>query len=129
MMVVLPRDHPLARSGEVALRDLADSRWILSATAGAGALTYQALRAEGINPDVLVETSDLQGVHGLVAAGLGVALGPATALRHVRRDIAVRALSSPPLARTIEAITRSTDPRAITANLLRELRTVAATLA
>jgi len=129
MMVVLPADHPLAAHEQVQLRDLAGARWVLSGRAGSDALTYQALRAEGIDPDVLVETSDLHAVHGMVAAGLGVALTPATALRHVRRDIAVRALSHPPLARSIEAIRRTSDHRDVTAELLHELRAVADTLA
>jgi DNA-binding transcriptional LysR family regulator len=128
MMVVLPHDHPLASRKRVALRELAGSRWILGATAGADAITYQALQADSIDPDVLVETSDLQAVHGMVAAGLGVALGPASALRHARRDIVVRPLSTPTLARTIEAIVRSSDTRRVTADLVQQLNEVAETL-
>jgi DNA-binding transcriptional LysR family regulator len=128
MMVVLPHDHPLASRKRVALRELAGSRWILGATAGVDAITYQALQAVGIDPDVLVETSDLQAVHGMVAAGLGVALGPASALRHARRDIVVRPLSTPTLARTIEAIVRSSDTRRVTADLVQQLREVASSL-
>jgi DNA-binding transcriptional LysR family regulator len=128
MMVVLPHDHPLASRKRLALRELAGSRWILGATAGVDAITYQALQAESIDPDVLVETSDLQAVHGMIAAGLGVALGPASALRHARPDIAVRALSSPTLARTIEAIVRSSDTRRVTSELVQRLREVAKSL-
>jgi DNA-binding transcriptional LysR family regulator len=125
MMVVLPVDHPLAVRERVALRDLAGARWILGATAGVDAITHQALQAESIEPDVLVETSDLEAVHGLVAAGLGVALGPASALRHARPDIAVRPLSTPHLARTIEALVRSSDTRPAIRQLVEQLREVA----
>jgi DNA-binding transcriptional LysR family regulator len=128
MMVVLPVDHALASRERVALRALARERWILGATAGADAITHQALQAESIEPDVLVETSDLQAVHGMVAAGLGVALGPASALRHVRPDIAVRPLASPKLARTIEALVRSSDTRPVIGELLEQLRDVATSI-
>jgi DNA-binding transcriptional LysR family regulator len=128
MMVVLPDDHPLASRKRVALRDLAGARWILGATSGVDAITYQALQAEHIDPDVLVETSDLQAVHGMIAAGLGVALSPASALQHARSDIAVRPLATPVLARTIEAIVRGSDTRRVTRELVQQLREVARTL-
>lgn len=44
MLVVLPTDHPLTSQRTIALRDLADSRWILSASAGPHALTHDALQ-------------------------------------------------------------------------------------
>jgi DNA-binding transcriptional LysR family regulator len=59
--------------------------------------------AAGFEPNVSFESDDYQTVQGLVAAGVGVALIPELALSVVREDIAIRALSPRPPARSVIA--------------------------
>jgi DNA-binding transcriptional LysR family regulator len=72
---VLPEDHPLAGRAELELSDLADEAWVMTPRA-----SYEPwhrafdedFREAGFTPNVVQEESSVQGLLGLVAAGVGV---------------------------------------------------------
>ncbi|MEV5177163.1 LysR family transcriptional regulator [Streptomyces flaveolus] len=72
---VLPEDHPLAGRTELALRELADERWVLTPRSS-WEPWHQAFdssfRTAGFTPDVVHRDASVQGLLGLVAAGVGV---------------------------------------------------------
>ncbi|MFF3256717.1 LysR family transcriptional regulator [Actinacidiphila glaucinigra] len=72
---VLPEDHPLARRTELALGELADERWVLTPRSS-WEPWHQAFdrsfRTAGFTPDVVHRDASVQGLLGLVAAGVGV---------------------------------------------------------
>lgn len=104
VMLVLPKDHPLAAQDEVDLADLAADRWIAGCPRCRGHLLSLAHTA-GFDPDVTFETEDYVAVLGLVAAGLGVALAPQLILHSVSHPDVVTRPVSPPSRRVVQVIT------------------------
>lgn len=104
VMLVLPKDHPMAAQEEVELADLAAETWIAGCPRCRGHLLSLSHRA-GFEPDVTFETEDYVAVLGLVAAGLGVALAPQLILHSVSHpDVVVRPVS-PPSRRAVQIVT------------------------
>ncbi|MFF7216092.1 LysR family transcriptional regulator [Streptomyces sp. NPDC008238] len=72
---VLPDDHPLAGRTELTLGELADERWVLTPRSS-WEPWHQAFdnsfRTAGFTPDVVHRDASVQGLLGLVAAGVGV---------------------------------------------------------
>src|SRR6185437_6551199 len=72
---VLPEGHPLAGRAELTLGDLAGDRWVLTPRSS-WEPWHQAFddsfRAAGFTPDVVHRDASVQGLLGLVAAGVGV---------------------------------------------------------
>lgn len=79
---VLPEDHPLAGRTELALGELADERWVLTPRSS-WEPWHQAFdssfRTAGFTPDVVHRDASVQGLLGLVAAGVGVTRLPRSA--------------------------------------------------
>jgi len=88
LMVALPLGHALARRKRLAPADLARERFILySRKSGYGlsADIMAACRQHGLNPLIGQRAPQLSSAVNLVAAGMGVAIVPAS-LRHLRPD-------------------------------------------
>jgi DNA-binding transcriptional LysR family regulator len=85
--VVLPEGHPLAGRTELALGELAGERWVLTPRSS-WEPWHQAFdssfRSAGFTPDVVQRNASVQGLLGLVAAGVGVTRLPRSA-RSLRR--------------------------------------------
>ena len=128
VMLVLPKDHPLAGLEEVRLADLAEDPWIAGCPRCRGHLLTLASRA-GFAPDVTFETEDYVAVLGLVAAGLGVALAPQLILHNISHPGVVVRPVDPPSRRVVQIVT-TPDLRRVpsVAALLDELRASAAEL-
>ncbi|MGO0575183.1 LysR family transcriptional regulator [Ornithinimicrobium panacihumi] len=104
VMLVLPKDHPLAAQDEVDLAALSDESWIAGCPRCRGHLLTLS-RDAGFAPDVVFETEDYVAVLGLVAAGLGVALAPQLILHSVSHpDVVVRPVA-PPSRRVVQIVT------------------------
>src|SRR5437899_7796320 len=105
MYLALPREHPLAGKHSLRLADLAREAWIQTSSSSPCARhVVRCCHAAGFEPSVTFESDDYQTVHGLVAAGVGVALIPELALSAAREDTVIRALSPrPPVRRVIAA--------------------------
>jgi DNA-binding transcriptional LysR family regulator len=88
LLVAVPRDHKLARCRFVHLADLAQDPFIVGSTTAEQAL-MRATFPPSFQPVVDIVSSDWTGKLGCVAAGLGVALIPALAIRSAPHDIAL----------------------------------------
>lgn len=83
LYLLLPDTHPRLRSGEtIRLEDLRDDSWITSrvGTAGASALRRLCARAD-FDPAIAHRSNNYGVIHGLVGAGLGIAVVPELGLR------------------------------------------------
>ena len=90
------------------LSELSDVRWIASAE-GTPCLqsTLHACRLAGFEPDIRHRAVDFALTLDLVAAGLGAALVPELALRHVPAGVHIEPLVEPVTERRIFAVTRA----------------------
>ncbi|MFG2074249.1 LysR family transcriptional regulator [Nonomuraea maritima] len=93
---VLPEDHPLAGRSELTLGELAGERWVLTPRS-----SWQpwhdafdrSFRTAGFAPDVVQRDANVQGLLGLVAAGVGI-----TRLARSARDLRRTGVVFVPLA-------------------------------
>lgn len=77
LVVVVPAGHPLTTRRRVGLRDLVAERQVtLKPGYGLRHSVERLFAIEGVEPDIAFEGDDLRTLHGLVAAGLGIAIGP-----------------------------------------------------
>ncbi|WP_430335350.1 LysR family transcriptional regulator [Rhodococcus sp. ACT016] len=104
--VALPREHPLAGRGIVPLRELAGMAWVAW---GAGTAfrewLVRTLRAQGFEPRVDFEASDVSTHLAFVAAGLSAALVPHLAVGDLPAGVALLP-TDPPLRRDIHVVWR-----------------------
>jgi DNA-binding transcriptional LysR family regulator len=111
--VLLPADHPLARSGgPVPIAGLRSAIWTASAEGtGHHAMVVGTCRAlGGYEPDLRHRSNDADVQLELVRVGAAVALMPPLALRGEDPDIAVRDIAETALQRRLVAVTRDTPP-------------------
>lgn len=102
LIAALPRTHELARRESVCLRDLsADPFVIFPRALGAGFYDQivSLCRKAGFSPRVVQEANEMQTIVSLVAAGIGVAVVPAS-IRNLRMEGVVYLNIRKPLART-----------------------------
>lgn len=84
---VLPEDHPLAGRAELTLGELAGERWVLTPRSSWEPWHEafdSSFRTAGFTPDVVQRDANVQGLLGLVAAGVGITRLPRSA-GHLRR--------------------------------------------
>lgn len=75
--LALPPDHPLAKEGEVELEMLADHPFILLKEGqGFRNISLNLCNQAGFIPRIVFESSNIQTVQSLVAAGMGVSFAP-----------------------------------------------------
>jgi DNA-binding transcriptional LysR family regulator len=88
LLVAVSREHRLARRRTVRLAELADDPFIVGSATAEDWLLRASLPA-GFRPRVDIVAAEWTGKLGCVAAGLGVALVPALAVRGTPADIAL----------------------------------------
>jgi DNA-binding transcriptional LysR family regulator len=88
LLVAVPRAHRLARRRTVRLRELADEPFIAGSATAEETLLRATLPA-GFRPRIDIVAAEWTGKLGCVAAGLGVALVPALAVRATPPDLAL----------------------------------------
>jgi len=89
-------DHPLARRRRLTLADLADEPFVMYGAMevpGLHAAALLACQQAGFIPNVQQEAVQVQTLISLVESGLGVALVPSVATRHVARNVVFKPLS------------------------------------
>lgn len=111
VVVALPRGHPMGRRRKLLLADLKDEEFVLLRLDSSGFAQY--LHAccvdAGFVPRVAQQVVESQAIPSLVAAGLGVALVPASLQRAHRRGVEYRALSRNTPRADVYAIQRKDD--------------------
>ncbi|WP_106582342.1 LysR family transcriptional regulator [Murinocardiopsis flavida] len=81
LLLVLPEDHPAARSARPGLGDVAGEEWICGAPGISNRVALEAAaRAEGVSVEVAYETRDYEVMLALIRAGVGVGLVPSSIL-------------------------------------------------
>jgi DNA-binding transcriptional LysR family regulator len=88
LLVAVPRQHRLARRRVVRLAELAEE-FFLAGSATAEDTLLRATLPGGFTPRIDIVTAEWTGKLGCVAAGLGVALIPALAVRAAPADLAL----------------------------------------
>jgi DNA-binding transcriptional LysR family regulator len=89
--LVVPRDHRLARRGEVPISELADESLIDFPTGyGNRAVTDRAFAAAGLQRHVAIEITDIAAATEFIRHGLGVALLPRAAVTTGEELVALR---------------------------------------
>ncbi|GID29561.1 LysR family transcriptional regulator [Paractinoplanes brasiliensis] len=88
LLVAVARDHRLARRRTVNLAELADDPFIAGSAEAEPTLLRAALPT-GFSPRIDIVAAEWTGKLGCVAAGLGVALVPALAMRGKPADVAL----------------------------------------
>jgi LysR family transcriptional regulator, transcription activator of glutamate synthase operon len=102
LVVLLPVDHRLARRRRLRMADLRGEEFI-SYRPGARLreLLFTAGRHAGFEPQVKLESNESQRIRRLVARGMGVAILPRSDAVSPGAEVAVVALTDPPLTRDI----------------------------
>ncbi len=111
VVVALPRGHPMTKRRKLELADLKDEEFVLlrlDSSAFAKYLHACCLDA-GFVPHVSQQVVESQAIPSLVAAGLGVALVPASLQRLHRRSVEYRALARNAPRADVYAIQRKDD--------------------
>jgi len=98
VVLAVPREHPLSRSRRIAIAAL-HGQPMITLTRGTGlrATLEGACRDAGFAPRIIAETSQLGHMVELVAAGLGIAVMPGSALAGA--ELAVLRITRPRLLR------------------------------
>jgi DNA-binding transcriptional LysR family regulator len=97
--------HPIAKRSSVSLATLAKEPFVFyKGRARDSALA--ACREAGFQPRIACESGELEAVHALVAAGLGLAILPELAARRGSPDCALIRISKPRIERQIALLQR-----------------------
>jgi DNA-binding transcriptional LysR family regulator len=119
---VVPDDHRLARRRSIALADLADDSWIVTASphCNSRTLVTSACARAGFTPRISIEADEFATAVGFVGAGLGVALVPLLALGAIPGGVRVHRLRGGGPTRHVHAVTRrsAADQTAVRAMLV-----------
>jgi DNA-binding transcriptional LysR family regulator len=93
LVLALPETHPLSAQTQVSLSSLAEEFFILS-PAKLGPVFYEQImhlcQQAGFRPKVAQEAVQMQTIVGLVAAGLGIAIVPASLQNFHRSGVIYR---------------------------------------
>lgn len=112
LVLLVEPHHPAGASGPdpVALAALAGETWAASREDSAGARSLERLCADaGFAPRIAFRSNDYQVVHGLVAAGLGIALVPALAATAGTGTARTLDVTAPRAGRRVLALHRRVD--------------------
>ena len=127
LCVFFPEKHPLSNQPEPTLRDVAAWPLILT-TPGTSvrAIVDRAIEREELDISLSCEASYMSTAIGMVRAGLGVSILPASMMHIIREGIRMMPIHTPGLTRKIGIIrkrSRSLSPAA--AHFIKTLKTVA----
>ena len=99
LSLVLPERHPLAKARKVAVKDLAEERFLIVPRDQASSLhqsIVQCCRAAGFDPIIGLEVYLQQTIVNFVAEGLGIAFVPASMQRSQIKGAVFRKVDNPP---------------------------------
>lgn len=119
-VALIAHTNPAAKQKSIILAKLADQPFILyKGRARDTALT--ACRAAGFEPRIACESSELETIRSLVAAGLGIAILPQLATRQPSVGCAVLRLRGNPVERQVALLSRSGHTASPSATVFRDL--------
>src|ERR1700761_2394846 len=100
LSLVLPERHPLAKARKVAVKDLAEERFLIVPRDQASSLhqsIVQCCRAAGFDPVIGLEVYLQQTIVNFVAEGLGIAFVPASMQRSQIKGAVFKKVADPPM--------------------------------
>ena len=126
VVAALPRGHRLLARRKLALRDLANEEFVLLRldSSAFAAYLHQCCVDAGFLPRASQHVVESQAMPSLVAAGLGVALVPASLARVHRHGVDYRTLRGAAPRADVYALTRRDDPSATVRNFLEKSREI-----
>ncbi|MET9302981.1 LysR substrate-binding domain-containing protein [Micromonospora aurantiaca] len=129
LLVAVARDHRLAPRRSVRLADLAQEAFVVGSATAENSLLRASLPS-GFSPRIDIVAAEWTGKLGCVAAGLGVALVPALAVRGTPPDIALLRLhpDDESVRQIFAATVRGRTPPPAVTHFLEHLRVEAAHL-
>jgi LysR family hydrogen peroxide-inducible transcriptional activator len=104
-VVLAKNSHPSVYTQRLFLRDLSAESFVLY-KGRARDTALAACRAAGFEPRVACESSELETIRSLVAAGLGIALLPQLATRNIPRSCKILQLHDNPVERKVATLTK-----------------------
>ncbi|MFV9503102.1 MAG: LysR family transcriptional regulator [Oscillochloridaceae bacterium umkhey_bin13] len=120
MVIVVWREHPLAKQDSVRIADLADAPWVLSPeNYELREVTLSACQAAGFAPRVVLDGGETDTLLRFVAAGIGVALVPRLAVQPGDGLVTLK-VSDQRLQRTLGLVWRGDRVASPAARALRE---------
>ena len=125
LMVALPAQHPLTGHDKIWLKDLRGERFVAfpkQMGAALNARLTELYREAEIVPDIAIEATEISSILGLVGAGAGVSIIPATVTAARPPNVIFRDLEDPSAHAELYAITPVNQTPA-TLNFLQLLRT------
>ncbi len=126
-VVILPETHSLATQPELALRALANESFILVSRhlePGYYDQCISLFQQAGFSPKVIQKASQKQTILGLVSAGMGVSLAPAS-IRNIRRTGVVYTTLNAPMSEVeLAAVWRQDEPSPILQKFLEVIREI-----
>jgi DNA-binding transcriptional LysR family regulator len=109
LLALLPERHPLARRARIPVRALAREPFVMvrrDVEPGWADAAAAALRAAGVQPQVVQETDSKIALLGLVAAGIGVSVGSRSIACLGRAGVTLRPLEGLSLRLKLSMLTR-----------------------
>lgn len=128
LVIVLPKNHPLADVPQVQLEDLKNELFVLPThdlVPALNALIRQVCMEAGFQPKVVQEATWMSTVLGLVASEIGVALLPANVMNLQRTGVVCRQLEGQLPVYKMAVVWRRDNPSKILPNFLNVVREVA----
>jgi DNA-binding transcriptional LysR family regulator len=107
LVVVLPRDHPLADHDRIEPSQLADEDWLLpdfGPDSPSLKLIARACAAAAFEPRIAFRVNDCQMTQAMVATGEGISILPQLMLYPLRQDVTVRPLARQTISRRVAAV-------------------------
>jgi len=128
VVVALPRGHAISARRKLALKDLAGEEFVMLRLDSSGFATYlnDCCVAAGFVPRASQQVVESQAIPSLVAAGLGVALVPASLQRTHRRGVDYQPLAGSAPRADVYAIRRREDSSPVVRSFLDKAKEVLA---
>jgi DNA-binding transcriptional LysR family regulator len=128
VVAALPRGHRLLARRKLALKDLANEEFVLLRLESSAFAAYlnQCCVDAGFLPRASQYVVETQSIPSLVAAGLGIALVPASLASVHRRGVEFRALAGAAPRADVYALSRRDDPSAAVHGFLAKAREILA---
>ncbi len=105
-VVLVPKSHPIAKQRSVSLAKLANESFVLY-KGRARDTALAACRAAGFEPRIACESSELETIRSLIAAGLGIAILPRLATRRSTTNCVTVRLQGPRIERQVAMLSRA----------------------
>jgi DNA-binding transcriptional LysR family regulator len=119
-VLLVSREHSLAKRKHVAMRDLSAERFIFY-KGRARDFGQRACREAGFEPTVACESSETESIRALVVAGLGIAFLPRISTQNAGDECAVIGIKDQPVMREVAMIQRAGEPLSPSSEAFRSL--------